>query len=63
VSDKDIFIGRAADARAEADAATLQNVKDRCLRAAAAWDEMAGRIERTERMRAQRLVDTEKALQ
>ena len=43
---------RAADARRDADAATLDNVRDRHLRAAAAW-EMADRLARTERMRAE----------
>ncbi|MEI9851101.1 MAG: hypothetical protein WDN24_09975 [Sphingomonas sp.] len=41
----------AEQARADADAATLDNVRDRCLRAAAAWTAMAERSERTERAR------------
>ena len=41
-------------AASDAAAATLDNVRDRCLRAAAAWDVMAERIERTEEMRAGR---------
>lgn len=44
---------RAADALRDADAAALDNVRDRCLRAAAAWDVMAARLARTERMRAE----------
>ncbi len=48
----DFYLERAAAARREADAATLDNVRDRCLRAALAWDEMASRAARTERMRA-----------
>lgn len=48
----DFFLARAADARREADAATLSNVRDRCLRAAAAWDHMADRAGRTEKQRA-----------
>ena len=44
---------RAADARRDAEAATLENVRERCLRAAAAWDDMASRVARTERMRAE----------
>jgi hypothetical protein len=44
---------RAAEARRDADAATLDNVRDRCLRSASAWEGMAARVERTERMRAE----------
>lgn len=45
------YLERAQQARADAQAATLENVRDRCLRSAVAWDEMAARLERTERMR------------
>jgi hypothetical protein len=48
----DFYRERASAARREAEAAVLQNVRDRCLRAALAWDEMASRAARTERMRA-----------
>jgi len=44
----------AAKAQAEAAAATLDNVRDRNLRAAQAWLQMADRQERTERARAVR---------
>ena len=44
----------AARARADADAATLDNVRDRCLRAEAAWLDMAVRQERVDLARAQR---------
>ncbi len=47
------YLDRAADARRDAEAATLANVRDRCLRAAAAWDDMANRVARTEKMRAE----------
>ncbi|HWU72413.1 MAG TPA: hypothetical protein VN137_02950 [Sphingomonas sp.] len=47
------FRENAAAAQADADAATLDNVRDRCLRAAAAWEAMAERQERVERARAQ----------
>ena len=47
------YLDRAADARRDAEAATLANVRERCLRAAAAWDDMASRVARTERMRAE----------
>jgi hypothetical protein len=49
----DFFLARAAEARLEAEAAALANVRDRCLRAAAAWESMAARAERTEKQRAQ----------
>jgi hypothetical protein len=48
----DFYIARATEARADAERATLDNVRDRCLRAAAAWDAMAARAHRTETMRA-----------
>jgi hypothetical protein len=43
----------AATARGDADAATLDNVRDRCLRAEAAWIAIAERQERVENARAQ----------
>ena len=42
---------RAEEARRDAEAATLDNVRERHLTAAAAWDAMAERGERTERER------------
>lgn len=45
---------QAEQARADADAATLDNVRDRCLRAEAAWLAMAERQERVESGRAGR---------
>jgi hypothetical protein len=54
-----VMRGHAAQARADAAAATLDNVRDRCLRAEAAWIAMAERIERTERARERR--EAEKA--
>ncbi len=47
----------AARAHAEADAATLANVRDRCLRAETAWLEMARRQDLTESGRARREAD------
>ncbi|WP_448659992.1 hypothetical protein ACPVPU_05650 [Sphingomonas sp. CJ99] len=44
----------AVRARAEADAATLDNVRDRALRSEAAWLQMADRQDRADRARAQR---------
>lgn len=49
----DFYHARAAEARADADQATLANVRDRCLRAAAAWDVMAARATRGDRLRAE----------
>ena len=43
---------RALVARADAEAAVLDNVRDRFLNAAVAWEGMATRAARTERMRA-----------
>lgn len=50
--DRETYLARADEARAQADAATLDNVRDRCLRSEAAWREMAARAQRTEQMRA-----------
>ena len=52
VKDRDIYLQRAADARADADRAELTNVRERCLRAETAWLVMAERADRTERLRA-----------
>lgn len=49
----DFYRTRAAEARADADAAQLANVRDRCLRAAEAWEVMADRAERGDRHRAE----------
>jgi hypothetical protein len=49
-----VYRDHANRAQAEADAATLDNVRDRNLRAAKAWGEMAERQERTEVARATR---------
>ena len=45
------YAERAAEARAIADAATLDNVRDRWLRSEASWTELADRGERSERLR------------
>jgi hypothetical protein len=54
MSEVNFYRSRAAQCRAEADAATLDNVRERCLRAEAAWVAMAERGERTDAMRAER---------
>lgn len=51
-TDLQTYLKRANQALAEANAATLGNVRERCLRAEAAWRAMAGRAARSERMRA-----------
>lgn len=52
-------LARAAAAREEAEAATLANVRDRALRAEAAWLQMANRAARTKKGRDER--EAEKA--
>jgi hypothetical protein len=52
MKDRDLYLQRAAEARDDADKAQLANVRDRSLRAEAAWMVMAERAERTERLRA-----------
>ena len=52
LNDRETFFARAAEARRDADAAILENVRDRCLRAEAAWTAMAERAARNETMRA-----------
>lgn len=61
MTDRENYLLRAAEARAQADATSLDNVRERCLRSAAAWNEMAARAERTEQMRQTLLADKEKA--
>jgi DNA-binding transcriptional regulator YdaS (Cro superfamily) len=56
-SQLEFYLARAAEARADAEAATLDNVRDRCLRAAAAWDAMAARAHRGDAMRARQEAD------
>jgi len=48
----EFYLERAAEARAIAGAATLNNVRDRWLLSEASWTEMAARSERSEKMRA-----------
>jgi hypothetical protein len=55
----DFYAARAADAHKDAEAATLDNVRERCLRAAAAWEAMAARAHRGDTFRAKQ--EAEKA--
>jgi hypothetical protein len=59
MSQLDFYLIRAAEAKRDAEAATLANVRERCLRAEAAWSEMAARADRGDKMRAK--LDAEKA--
>ena len=56
-TNRQLCLDRAAVARAEAESATLPNVRERCLRAEAAWTEMADRAERTEQMRERLIIE------
>jgi hypothetical protein len=58
MSTLEFYRGQMAQAQSDADAATLDNVRDRCLRAKAAWGNMAARLERTDQMRLDRATQT-----
>lgn len=51
------FSEQAAACRTAADEATLDNVRDQCLRAEAAWQGMAARSQRTEAARDRRVTE------
>jgi len=61
MSDKEVYLLRAAEARADAETATLENVRERCLRAESAWIAMADRVEHAEKLRAARIAEKEAA--
>jgi hypothetical protein len=50
-SNLQFFQARAEQARAEAEAATLDHVRERCRRSEAAWAALASKAERSERLR------------
>jgi hypothetical protein len=52
LTDLVIYLTRAADARDSADAATLENVRQRCRRSEEAWMLMADRAQRSEQLKA-----------
>ncbi|PKP89867.1 MAG: hypothetical protein CVT77_16670 [Alphaproteobacteria bacterium HGW-Alphaproteobacteria-16] len=54
MSQSETYRHHAERARADADSATLENVKERLLRAESAWLAMANRQESVDRARAQR---------
>ena len=49
----DFYNERAAQCRAEAEGSKLVNVRDRCLSAASAWDNMAERVRRIQTYRVE----------
>ena len=49
----EFYRARVAQARAEADAATLEHVRERCLRSQEAWTHLAERAERQLVLRAE----------
>jgi hypothetical protein len=53
----EFYLERAAEARAIASAATLDNVRDRWLRSEESWTQMAARSERSEKMRVQPIAE------
>ena len=52
-SNLDFFLARAEQARAEAEAATLDHVRERCRRSEAAWTALADRAKRSELLRVE----------
>ena len=52
-SNLQFFLARADQARAEAEEATLDHVRERCRRSEAAWTVLAERAERSELLREQ----------
>jgi hypothetical protein len=53
MSTLEFYNQRAADCRRDADLTPLVNVRDRCMSAASAWDEMADRVRRTQTYRVE----------
>ncbi len=56
-SQHEFYLERAAEARATASAATLDNVRDRWLQSEASWAEMALRSERNDQQRARLMAE------
>ena len=48
----EFYLARARQARDEAEAATLEHVRERCRRSEAAWIELAERAERSQQVKA-----------
>jgi hypothetical protein len=49
----EFFTARADQARAEAEAATLDHVRERCRRSEEAWNALAAKAARSEKLRAE----------
>jgi len=47
------FLARVEQSRVEGDAATLDHVRERCRRAEAAWQALADKAQRSERLRVE----------
>jgi hypothetical protein len=47
----EFYLARANQARVEAEAATLDHVRERCRRSEAAWQALADRAERSEKLK------------
>jgi hypothetical protein len=54
MSQAEQFLAQAEAAEAAAETTTLDNVRERNLRSAAAWRQMADRAERSDKLRAER---------
>ena len=54
-SNLEFFLARAAQARDEGDAATLEHVRERCRRSEAAWQALADKARRSEKLRIEEL--------
>jgi hypothetical protein len=48
----EFYLERARQARDEAEAATLDHVRERCRRSEAAWTQLADRAQRSEQLKA-----------
>ena len=55
MSDRDNYLARANEARAAAEKATLDNVRERCLRSEEAWLSMARRLDKLSAMQERNL--------
>lgn len=49
----EFFLARAKQARDEAEAATLDHVRERCRRSEEAWNALAAQAQRAERLRVE----------
>ena len=56
-SQLEFYRARVAQSRADAEAATLDHVRERCLRSQAAWQAMADRAGRSDEFREKALLE------